>query len=83
MISLDSSEFRTKTAHKISRYFIKEISKDKKNLIIEEIFRKKDYEETFKILKKENYKIYSFFLHADKKDLISRDRNRDKIKERN
>jgi adenylylsulfate kinase-like enzyme len=80
IISKDSSTIRSDIAHSVGSHFIKELTKNKFNIIIEEIFREEYYFEIIKILKKNNYKILKVFITASKEILIKRDKKRLKNK---
>lgn len=81
MISLDSSDARTKIAHSIAQSFLKELISNNFNIIVEEIFRDEQYDEIIEILKDSHYNYFTFFLTAPPEILIQRDKDRkNKIK---
>lgn len=70
------SESRTSRAHQIARQRVRSLIKQKKNIIIEEIFRWNDYSAMKKLVKNINYHIVKIYLKAPLDVLIKRDQAR-------
>jgi predicted ABC-type ATPase len=80
IISKDSSKIRSTIAHDVGSFFLKQLIKNKFNVIVEEIFREDYYNEIIQILKKSDYAIIKIYLTASKAILLKRDKDRVKNK---
>lgn len=70
------SKSRTLRAHQIARQRVRSLIKQKKNPVIEEIFRWDDYSAMKKLIKNKNYNIVKVYLKASLDVLIRRDQTR-------
>lgn len=76
MISLESTKARTEIAHKVALSFVSELAAHGFSIIIEEIFREKDFAELQRTLKSAGYEAKTFFLWLPKEELVRRDAGR-------
>ncbi|MFH0906297.1 MAG: zeta toxin family protein [archaeon] len=80
IISKESNTTRSKIAQDVGIFFIKQLIKNKYNIIVDEIFREKYYYQMIRVLEKNNYSVIKIFLCASTKNLIKRDKKRLKNK---
>ena len=80
MISPESTPVRTRIAHDVASHFLKQLIKEKFNIIVEEIFYEEYYLKTCRELKRARYKIVRVHLNAPLNTLIYRDAHREKNK---
>lgn len=73
MISLESSTERTEIAHGVALSFIKELIARKFVVIVEEIFREKDFTALMNLVETSGGSIKTFFLGLPLAELIKRD----------
>ena len=80
ILSKESSNVRSEIAHNVGSFFLKQLIKNKFNIVVEEIFREGYYLEVIRLLEKSRYKVIKIFLTASKEVLINRDKKRTKNK---
>ncbi len=80
LISKESSKTRTEIAHEVGSLFLQKLLEKGYSVVIEELFREKEYKEILKKVKKFKILVLKVFLKAPKKVLYLRDANRGKNK---
>lgn len=80
MISKESTAFRRTIARNVGEYFLKQVTENGLPVILEEVFHDDYHERLVSILKDKGYRILGIFINAPKDVLLSRNRNRLKVK---
>lgn len=80
MISKDSSAFCRTIARNVGEYFLKQVTENGPPVILEEVFHDDYHNRLLSILNDQGYRILGVFIHAPEDVLLSRNRNRSKVK---
>ena len=80
MISKESTAFRRTIARNVGEYFLKQVTENGLPVILEEVFHDDYHERMLGILNEKEYRILGIFVDAPKDVLLSRNRNRSKVK---
>ena len=80
MISKESTAFRRTIARNVGEYFLKQVTENNLPVILEEVFHDDYHERLVSILNDKGYHILGVFIDAPKDVLLSRNRNRSKVK---
>lgn len=80
MISKESTAFRRTIARNVGEYFLKQVTENNLSVILEEVFHDDYHERLLSILHDKEYRILGIFINAPNDVLLSRNRNRSKVK---